>query len=189
MENALLTLGLLFPAVSWITLLASSIQQLTRGLSSSGVYIPFIGPVLLDIWLVLLGAPTWTLSIPWIADIGTVLFLWVFPRLVSDIWSTSRFTRTFLFVGTMGSQIVEISMHNGGRYVMTRKWNRPMNELGVTALNEPGTFESHDDEITLTSHTGWVRQLSKRGDEITVADSEAEGDYQIDGWTLYNQRA
>ena len=189
MENALLILGLVFPMLSWLTLVVGSIQARSTGKSSSGVYIPFIGPILIDIWLLGVGAPSWSLIIPWIVDIGTLFFLWVLPQMVVDGWRTSRFTRTFLFVGVQGNQTVEISLHKGGRYVLKKQWQRPPNECGITGLGEPGTFQQDGDQFTLTSHTGWTRVIRRQAGEFFVADSEAEGDYQLDGWTLKNRSA
>lgn len=189
MDNVLLILGLVFPMLSWLTLVAGVIQSRATGKGSSGVYIPFIGPILIDIWLLSIGAPTWSLIIPWIGDIGTLFFLWVLPQMVVDGWRTSRFTRTFLFVGTQGNQTVEISLHKGGRYVLRKRWQRPPNECGITALGEPGTFEREGDEFTLTSHTGWTRVIRRQADGFLVADNDAAGDYQLDGWTLQNRNA
>ena len=189
MENALLIIGLIFPLLSWLTLVTGAIQARSTGRGSSGVYIPFIGPILIDIWLLGVGAPPWALIIPWIADIGTVFFLWVLPQMVVDAWRTSRFTRTFLFVGIQGNQTVEISLHKGGQYVLKKQWQRPQNECGITGLGEPGTFEQDGDQFTLTSHTGWTRVIRREADGFLIADHESEGDYQVDGWKLQNQTA
>jgi hypothetical protein len=189
MENALLILGLVFPGLAWLTLVAGAIQSRVTGKSYSSVCIPFIGPILIDIWLLVIGAPAWSLILPWIGDIGTLLFLWVLPGLVADEWRHSRFTRTVLFVGVLGNQTVEISLHKGGRYVLKKQWSRRSNECGLTAFGEPGTFEREGDEFTLTSHSGWTRIIRRQGDAFLVADKEAEGDYNLDGWTLQNRNA
>ncbi len=189
MENTLLIVGLIFPLLSWLTLAIGAIQTLSTGKGSSGVYIPFIGPLLIDIWLLVAGAPPWTLLIPWIADIGTLFFLWVLPQLIWDLWRTSRFTRTCLFVGVQGNQTVEISLHKGGRYALKNQWRRPPNECGITGLGEPGTFEQDGDQFTLTSHTGWIRVIRRQEDGFLIADYDSEGDYQLDGWKLQNRTA
>lgn len=189
MENALLIAGLIFPAISWLSFLASGIQYLLAKKTSSGVYIPFIGPLLIDIWIIAVDAPIWTLVIPWIADIGTVFFLFAMPRLIVNAWQTSQFTRIFLLVGMRANQAVEISFHKGGHYVLKKNWNRPTGEMGVVALSEPGSFEEVEESIVLTSHTGAMRHVRRHDGEYLVSDTEAGEDYNLDGWTLHEQNA
>lgn len=189
MKNALLIIGLIFPLLSWLTLFIGVIQPRFTGKGYSGVYIPFIGPILIDIWLLGVGAPPWFLIIPWIADIGTLFFLWVLPQMIVDGWRTSRFTRTFLFAGVQGNQTVEISLHKGGRYVLKKQWQRAPNECGITCLGEPGTFEQDGDQFTLTSHTGWTRVIRRQSDDFLIADNDSKGNYQLDGWKLQNKNA
>lgn len=189
MKNAFLVLGLIFPLLSWFTFIGVTIQHWRTKKSSSGIYIPFIGPILIDIWIAAVGSPTWTLIVPWVLDIGTLFFFRVLPRLIDDAWQTSRFTRTFLFVGSKGNQTVEISLHRGGRYVLKKQWLRPSNECGITALGEPGTFVVNGEEFILTSHVGWRRIIRKQDDKFLIRDSESEGDYRLDGWSLKQRNA
>jgi len=189
MKNAFLVLGLIFPLLSWFTFIGVTIQHWRTKKSTSGIYIPFIGPILIDIWIAAVGSPTWTLIVPWVLDIGTLFFLRVLPRLIDDAWQTSRFTRTFLFVGSKGNQTVEISLHRGGRYVLKKQWLRPSNECGITALGEPGTFVGNGEEFILTSHVGWRRIIRKQDDKFLIRDSESEGDYRLDGWSLKQRNA
>jgi len=189
MKNAFLVLGLIFPLLSWFTFIGVTIQHWRTKKSTSGIYIPFIGPILIDIWIAAVGSPTWTLIVPWVLDIGTLFFLRVLPRLIDDAWQTSRFTRTFLLVGSKGNQTVEISLHRGGRYVLKKQWLRPSNECGITALGEPGTFVGNGEEFILTSHVGWRRIIRKQDDKFLIRDSESEGDYRLDGWSLKQRNA
>ena len=189
MQNAFLVLGLIFPLLSWFTFIGGAIQHWRTGKSSSGIYIPFIGPVLIDIWIVAVDSPAWMLIVPWVLDIGTWAFLWVLPRSIASAWHTSRFTRTFLLVGSRGNQTVEISLHRGGRYVLKKQWQRPSNECGIVALGEPGTYEVKGETFILTSHLGWKRIMRKRNDEFFIRDTESEGDYLLDGWSLKQRNA
>jgi hypothetical protein len=189
MNNVFLILGLIFPLLSWFTLICGAIQHWRTKKSSSGIYIPFIGPILIDIWFVSVGSQSWTLIVPWVLDIGTLSFLWVLPRLIADAWQTSRFTRTFLFVGSEGNQTVGISLHKSGRYMLRKKWQRPPNELGITSLGEPGTFEVDRNDFILTSHVGWKRIIRKQDKEFFIRDTESEGDYRLDGWNLEQRSA
>lgn len=156
MEDVILVVGLIFPAISWLSIIVKMLQYVLTKKSSSEVYIPFIGPILIDIWIVAVDGPVWTLVIPWIADIGTIMFGIAMPKLVVEWWQTSPFNRTFVLVGTKANQAVEISFHKGGHYVLQKNRTRRLNEVGVIALSEPGTYEENEDTITLTSHTGGI---------------------------------
>jgi hypothetical protein len=189
MEHVLLIVGLIFPAISWLSVLGGHLQSRATGKSCSGVYVPFIGPILIDLWLHRVGAPGWTMLVPWITDIGTLFFLWLLPAMLLSEWRTSRFTRTMLLAGAKDNQSVKISFHKGGDYVMYKTWHRPDGEFGITGLGEPGSFESESRFITLTSHTGSTRKLIRIDDGFVVEDSESPGDYSLDKWILQRQPA
>lgn len=179
----LIVSGLFFPVISWITL-ALSIFFARAGRSTSGVYIPLIGPVLLSVWLVRAGEPNWMLLLPWILDIGTVFFFAAAPGLIREYWQTSRFTRTFKLAGTQGDQTVEISFHQGGRYFLTKRWNRSMGETAVIAMSEPGTYSQGEILLNLCSLAGRTRHLALEGSGYVVSDAGATDDLQIQGWQL-----
>ena len=175
--------GLLFPVISWITL-ALSIFAARAGRSTSGVYIPIIGPVLLSLWLFRANEPNWMVLLPWILDIGTVFFYVAAPTLVKDYWQASRFTRTFKLAGAQEDQSVEISFHQGGRYFLTKRWNRTKGETGVIAMSEPGTYSHAECWLNLCSHAGRQRYLAPEGGGYVVTDAGATDDLQIEGWQL-----
>jgi len=83
---SLLFFGLLFPIISWLTTIGCYYKWLKYKKHSSAIYIPFIGPVLLTIWVCGAEKPWWLIPIVWICDIGTVSFIYVIPRLISDWW-------------------------------------------------------------------------------------------------------
>jgi len=185
MLRLLLAAGLFFPLLSWLTFFLAAVRPRRNGKRASGIYIPVIGPVLLDAWLAATGHAAWTLALPWIADIGTLFFLRAAPRLVRDEWRTSRFTREFVLSGAHGNQSVEISFHRGGHYVLTKRWTRAPGEMGIVQLSEPGTYIADaGNTITLTAHTGRTRRLVPQGDGYAVQDAGGGDHYQIGGWTL-----
>ena len=184
MELVVLIAGLIFPTISWLTFIACTLQATFAGKSSSGVYIPIIGPILLDIWILLINAPGWTLAIPWIADIGTIIFALAIPRLFAEFWQTSIFTRTFTLEGAHTNQRAIISFHKGGHYLLTKNWTRRPGEAGVSSVGEPGTYYQHATTIELKSHAGFVRQIKENDGIYAVVDSTSPEDYQLDGWTF-----
>lgn len=184
MKNSVLIIGLIFPLLSWLTFILCAIQSCRTGKNPSGIYIPFIGPVLIDIWILTEGLPAWMLILPWVLDIGTVFFIRVLPGLIIELWQTSVFTRICFFVGVKANERVEVSLHRSGRYLMKRQWQRPPNEPGITALSETGSFEATGKDFILTSHTGSKRVLEKKLSEWLVIDNDAEGFHNLNGWLL-----
>jgi hypothetical protein len=183
MSYTLLASGLLFPLISWITFLLS-VWTARAGRHSSGVYVPFVGPVLLDVWLAGAAAPGWSLILPWILDIGTLFFFAWLPRLGKELWETSRFTRVITLNGAQGNQTAEFSFHRGGNYQLWIRWQRAPGELGLLAVGDPGTFVKRDRQLELISHTGRERALVATGDAYVVNDTGPQDHYHLQGWHL-----
>jgi len=191
-----LAIGLLFPAISWLTLITGYLHYKWHGGSSSGVYVPFVGPGLLDLWLLARGEPGWALVVPWLADVGTLFFLVALPRLVRDVWQTSRFTRLLLLSGEHSDTRVEISLHRGGHYLLRKHWNPDATTHASAGyrpvfLGEPGVCEEVTGGWRLTSHAGRVRLLLRgEGSGYVVSDmavAARDEDFQnINGCLLRN---
>lgn len=185
MSSNILFVGLLFPLLGWLTFALSRIQYARTGRASSGIYIPFIGPILIDIWLFAIAAPTWTLLIPWIADIGTIAFVYMTPRLLHEFWRTSCFTRIAVLEGMMSNMHVRVSLHRNAHYLLEKRWSRPPNETGILKFSEIGTYRDEGSTITLTSSVGAIRRLQKQCNDYVAEDTELHGPGQINGWTLH----
>lgn len=183
MSTMLLAGGLLFPLISWLTFLLS-VWASRAGRHSSGVYVPFVGPVVLDFWLAGAAAPGWSLILPWIVDIGTLFFLAWLPQLGKQLWETSRFTRVFTLNGAQGIQTADFSFHRGGNYQLWIRWQRAPGELGMLAIGEQGTYVQHDRQLELRSDGRRERILVATGDAYVVSDSGPQGDAQLQRWHL-----
>ena len=183
-SSLLLAAGLLFPAISLLSFIASTLQSVMSKKHSSGIYVPLIGPVLLDYWLLSVEGQHWMLAVPWLVDIGTIFFAIATPRLALEIWNTSRFTRLFRLTGTKENQSVEISFHKGGHYILQKRWMRPEGQVGVVAVGEPGTYIEEPGLLMLTSHTGRVRRITNDGQIYVVQDSDSPEDYKVSDWEL-----
>ncbi len=72
-SDVLLVLGLLFPCLSWLTGIISWIESSRLKKNVSAIYIPFIGPLLISIWLGIYNKPWWTFLLAWVFDLGTVM--------------------------------------------------------------------------------------------------------------------
>ena len=189
-----LAIGALFPAISWLTLIAGYLHYKWHGRASSGVYVPFVGPLMLDLWLLARGEPGWLLVVPWVIDVGTLFFLAALPRLVKDAWQTSRFTRLLHLSGEHSEARVDISLHRGGHYLLTKHWNQraPLHASAVPrliTLGEPGLCDESPDGWRLTSHAGRVRHLLRSGSSGYVVRDAAvaardEDTHNINGCML-----
>ena len=87
--TCLLIAGLLFPMISLLSGAGSLLHQWRHKSYASPVFIPFVGPLLLTIWVISAHKPLGLIALAWVCDIGTVAFLAAGPRLVKDWWHTS----------------------------------------------------------------------------------------------------
>jgi hypothetical protein len=88
MVYLLLIFGLIFPVVSLFSLIASTTMS-TKGKNVSGIYIPFIGPLLLSAFIIIKDASSWWLLAAWFGDTGTIVFLMAAPAIFKDMLSHS----------------------------------------------------------------------------------------------------
>ena len=178
--------GAFFPLISLITGLLSAYEWNVNKRHCSPVFIPFFGPILFDIGLLLAKEPLWTLLLPWVLDIGTIAFLFAIPGMTRDWWQTSRFTLINNLAGKQNNQTATITLHRTGKYLLRKQWQRPAGEFGVVSLGELGHYVMGETEIQLHSDNGWSRTL-KRGanNQFIVEETDnAHADYSLQGWTL-----
>ena len=135
----LLVAGLIFPVLSLLTLLLSRRTQQRTGNNSSAILIPFIGPVLLTIWLRQSAWPTVLVPVVWLTDPGTLCFLILLPRLAAEWWRTSRFTRLLTFCGRNDALTVTLSLHRAGHYRLQQHWSPPAAN-GMVMSSETGRW-------------------------------------------------
>lgn len=189
LKDGLLITGLIFPAVSAVTCILSVLTRLRHKRYASPICIPFAGPALLTFWVLVTGVTHWLIPLVWILDIGTMLFLPVLPRLIFQWWQLSTFTRLITLRASSGSEHVLIRLHRGGRYLLTRSWDRSRGETGVLAMSEAGTFTDSGEAINLVSDTGLRRSLNRIQPgtfevieyEITSPEQSV---YSLHGWRV-----
>lgn len=181
-----LGVGAFFPLISLVTGLLSAHEWFVNKRHCSPVFIPFIGPIFINIGLLLAGEPHWTLVLPWVLDIGTIAFLIATPRLTKDWWQTSSFTLTDTLVGQQDNQTAKITLHKTGTYFLRKEWRRLEGEFGIASLGEVGYFTMSETEIQLNSHNGWSRTLKRQADDQFIIEetNNAHVDYSLQGWAL-----
>lgn len=181
MEKIFLTFGLLFPIISWVSIIITQILWRYKNKYSSALLTPLIGPIFLNIWMCMTEKPAWLFFLPWLLDIGTIPFLLMLPRLIRDEWSTSRFTKLFSISSTKNKQTTVISFHKGGKYFIKFRWERFPGELGIIATNDFGDFTKSNNDYILTSHTGNIMKLTKVNDTYHGTDSNIDQHINLDG--------
>lgn len=187
LSKVLLGLGLFFPVVSFVTLFLAAIESRRTGRNCSAILIPFVGPIALTGWVLVTGRSSWFIPLVWITDLGTILFLWVLPRLITEAWRISRWTRLKRFEATHRQASATLTLHRHGYYLLKCSWVRTGRELGIIALSETGRFFESHDQIVLTSHDGTERrQLLRHEDSHWImydpSDKKIQGVESLDGW-------
>ncbi|QTD43769.1 hypothetical protein [Ottowia testudinis] len=178
----LLFAALIFPFISWATLLGSYwTARQRKGQGSSCVFVPFIGPLLLNVYLSGRGFHGAIHLLPWIADAGTVMVACAMPRLVRNEWRTSRFTRLFTLKATGGAMQAKITFHTHGHYALTKQWQRRAGETGIISLGEVGTYVQRADGLLLISDQGPERFLRLQGATYRAHDSDSVESHQLHG--------
>jgi hypothetical protein len=190
--TALLILGILFPAISLLTLIASLFEWWKHKKHSSPIFIPFIGPVLLTFWVISFVKHLWLIPIVWVCDVGTVAFIIAIPRLLSDWWNACSFTRILNLHSSSGIQSAQLSFHTTGRYLLQKKWHHPPGKYGTICVGDAGAFTRTGDIIEMKSDWGWSRTMRFISDghylvseEVSVKDKNP--DYSIANWTFENK--
>jgi hypothetical protein len=189
LQKLLLIVGLIFPAISWLSGIGSLVYQWRYKKHSSPVFIPFIGPILLTTWAVSTHQPLWIIVMVWVADIGTLGFLAASPALLRDWWRICSFTRVLALNGSKDNQSAIITIHSTGHYLLKKSWTRPPGQTGIVGLGEPGTFTQLEDGYELISHVGLRRLLQKTDEKAYRVEAEELPkqelhDYSLRGWVL-----
>lgn len=180
--NIIFIIGCVFPVLGWLTFVSSFINNKISGQNSSAVLIPFIGPILINLWSVQMGYPTWFLIIPWLLDISTISFLIALPKLLSEAWQYSKFTELLTVKSQINNQRVAISLHKNHKFIIRYRWERDKGELGIISTNDFGFYDKEcDANYILTSHTGNIITLVKNGSEYTCVDTQKNSDTNING--------
>ena len=190
--GSLLFLGLIFPAIAWLSVVTGILTAIQEKRSVSFVFIPFVGPISLTIWILVEGHSPWWIMAAWLGDIGTIGSLPSLPHLIRDYWNHSRFTQIMELRGDHGNQSVVITLHQAGNYAFHKSWTLAQGETGTTGLGEPGTFTLEAETIVLISHLGVTRKLiPQENGHFFVDENLGERpdlqQYSLDRWELIRQ--
>jgi hypothetical protein len=184
-----LFVGFAFPCLSLLTGMSSLVCYWRFKKHVSPIFIPFIGPLCLSGLVLHFGNPLWLIPIAWGADVGTVAFLWVSPRLIADWWNVCGFTRIQTLRGSQGAQSVVLTLHSTGHYLLKKSWQLAPGECGICGLGEPGTYRPTEDGFELVAHHGLRRSLRTAANgtylvEEGQADAPRNVDSSLRNWIL-----
>lgn len=184
MLAVLVVAGCFFPLLAWVTF-ALSMAAARQQRHVSGIYIPLIGPLLLNMAQARSAMPGWTMLLPWLLDLGTVMLVCALPELAAELWRTSRCMRLFTLSGVRDGVRVELSFYRNGHYLLKMRWTQAPGTAGPIQLGEPGTY-TRDPDGTLHLRCGQDRSrtIVADGTARRVIDGGAAGYAQLDGWRL-----
>jgi len=185
--------GITFPCVSLLTGTISLVQYWRFKKHESPIFIPFIGPLCLSVLVLYFGKPLWLIPVVWIADVGTVAFLWISPRVVADWWNVSGFTRILTLHGSQGAQSAVLTLHSTGHYFLKKSWQLAPGAFGICGLGDSGTYRRTEDDFELVTHHGLRRFLRTAANgtylvEEGQADAATNGNSSLKDWTLQESR-
>lgn len=194
MTTLLLIAALLFPALSYLTFALSIYDHWRRDKYSSPIFVPFVGPVLVTVWIVVTGNSLLWVPLAWVLDIGTLAFLAAVPQLATEWWVTSSWTRVREFRAKRGAWSVRLTLHSTGRYLA--EFERAGQELGIAGFMRVGSYLDRGDEIELTGDDGHIARLIRGEDgayriagggpptEIEGGHATAEVAVLVAGWQI-----
>lgn len=162
MSTLLLVAALLFPALSYLTFALSMYDHWRHNKYSSPIFVPFIGPVLLTVWIVVTGRSVLWIPLAWVLDAGTLAFLTVVPQLATEWWVTSAWTRVRELHARRGVWSARLTLHSTGRYLAV--FERAGQEPGIAGFTRAGSYLDRGDEIELTGSDGHSAKLVRGED-------------------------
>ena len=162
-------LGGLISGANWVYLYQS--WRTKRFVSS----IPLIGALLL-----LFGLCQFKMTRPYawiaiIADYGTLVFIYSFPHLCREFWSTSRFNLIREYVGSSDTQRYNLKLYKKGIFVIRSEVDppQPANEHGaqISSFGFQGKWNDSEDEIKLSEYAeDRILNLKKTNDKLTATE-------------------
>jgi hypothetical protein len=158
-DLSFLILGVFFLALNLLSVGASFLAWKLHGKHSPPAVIPFAGPIVLTMWVVNTHKPWWAIPLVWCCDAGTIVCLIAAPRLFSDWWQTSSYTKILALHGSEGNQRATLTLHSTGRYHLEKYWKRPPGERGCVQGGEVGNSSETNGSYLLQPDWGGSRKL------------------------------
>lgn len=175
-------IGSIFPLIAWISFILARIDRIRTGKRSSAVFIPFIGPVLINIGSAQEAHTLWLFLLPWLLDIGTLVWIAALPKLLKEAWNHSHWNQRLNLKGGRGRCSVALKLQKNKGYLLHANWTSENNEYGIVQISETGTYALSDNgDIQLTNHSGMIRVLRYADDLYFCLDDNPNEEHSLDG--------
>lgn len=88
--------------------------------------------------------------VPVLLDYGSITFLLALPRVVRELWQTSRINLVHEFTGKDYNKEVKIRLYKAGVFTLKLQFVRPKRSAGLLAASRIGSWSATDGTIVLT---------------------------------------
>ena len=88
--------------------------------------------------------------VPVLLDYGSITFLLALPRVVRELWQTSRLNLVHEFTGKDHHKEVKIRLYKAGVFTLKHQFARPKRSAGLLTASRIGSWSATDGTIVLT---------------------------------------
>jgi hypothetical protein len=174
----LVCLGGVVALLNWLSL----VQTWSTGRFSSPI--PLIGGAFLGGGMLLVPS---TRPYAWagvFADYGTLALLPDLPRIIDEVWSTSRYNLVEEYVGDRGIKTVYLRLFRKGVFTIEQPFRRQAGECGLLRAGTIGKWERKGDRLVLRLDDR-LRQDGRAAEFEPLATIEPAGVRQVLGFPDY----
>ena len=158
--------------------------------------IPLVGPLLLTIPFLLIQGLRPYVWLPFLIDPGTVVLFMFIPRMVSELWSTSRFRLRSEYVGVQGRMTCRLKLFKKEIFTMEQSIQLARGEVGLVSRGRIGRWRREEGRLILEENkTTAILESLPGGDgerlRVTSVSPEIDVDSELSiaGLELVAKRA
>lgn len=140
---ALVSFGGLVALLNWLSLI---LTWYTGRFCSA---VPLIGAAFLSGGMLLIPDTRPYAWVGVVADYGTLAFLLALPRIIEEIWSTSRYNLIEEYVGDRGIKTVYLRLFHKKVFTIEQRFRRQVGECGVVGAGTIGKWERQRGRLLL----------------------------------------
>jgi len=113
--------------------------------------VPLFGAALLGVGMFVLPVTRPFCWMALILDYGTLALLLVSPRILREVWDTSRFNLVREYLGQAGTKTAKIRLFRRSVFTIRLEIHRPPGECGLVRAGMVGTWQREGTQLTLRS--------------------------------------
>ena len=114
--------------------------------------VPLVGAVFLGGGMLMLPS---TRPFYWLAaalDYGTVILISALPRLVDELWKTSRYNLLEEYIGEDGLKSVRLRLYRNGVFTIRQHFRRIAGECGLVSAGDIGNWSREEGRLELATN-------------------------------------